>query len=114
MRIAPLVAAFAFAFATAQAAEVRVLVTGEVAPGVYGRVDIGGAPPPPVVVATPVIIRKVKAPPPPIYLHVPPGHQKNWSKHCQRYNACGVPVYFVRSVEYEPGYKPAKKGKEKD
>ena len=115
MRIALLVAASAIATATAQAAEVRVLVTGEVAPGVYGRVDIGGAPPPPVVVATPVIIQKVKAPPPPVYLHVPPGHQKKWSKHCHRYNACGVPVYFVRSAEYEAGYKPPKKGKkEKD
>ena len=111
MRIALVVAASAIA--TAQAADVRVLVTGEVAPGVYGRVDIGGAPPPPVVVATPVIIQKVKSPPPPIYLHVPPGHQKKWSKHCHRYNACGVPVYFVRSAEYEPGYKHPGKGAEK-
>jgi hypothetical protein len=32
----------------------------------------------------------------PIYLYVPPGHQKNWGKHCARYNACGQRVYFVR------------------
>ena len=30
----------------------------------------------------------------PIYLHVPPGHAKNWRKHCAHYNACGQPVYF--------------------
>ena len=45
----------------------------------------------------------------PIYLHVPPGHAKNWRKHCHKYNACGQPVYFVVSDEY----KPKKKKKEK-
>lgn len=33
----------------------------------------------------------------PIYLHVPPGHAKNWRSYCGRYDACGQPVYFVRS-----------------
>jgi hypothetical protein len=83
---------------------IHVSVGGEVAPGVYGRVDFGNAPPPPVVYAQPVVI--VKQPRPvavqPIYLHVPPGHAKNWGKHCGRYNACGTPVYFVKSKEYEP------------
>lgn len=99
--------------AVAADADVRVIVRGEVAPGVYGRVDIGAAPPPPVVYARPVIA----VPPPrpvavvqPVYLHVPPGHAKHWSKHCAKYNACGVPVYFVRSAEYEP----KKKGKKHD
>ena len=32
----------------------------------------------------------------PVYLYVPPGHQKNWAKHCARYSACGQPVYFVQ------------------
>ena len=32
----------------------------------------------------------------PVYLYVPPGHQKDWKKHCRRYNACGQPVYFVK------------------
>jgi hypothetical protein len=41
----------------------------------------------------------------PIYLHVPPGHAKNWRKHCHEYHACGRPVYFVKSAEYEPGYQ---------
>jgi hypothetical protein len=65
-------------------------------PGVYGRVDIGNMGPPPVILPQPVIIRPVAVQRPPMYLYVPPGHQKNWGKHCGRYNACGQPVYFVR------------------
>jgi hypothetical protein len=84
----------------------RVIVSGEVAPGVYGRVDFGTAAPPPVLYAKPVVIAPPPGPPArPVYLHVPPGHAKNWSKHCKHYNACGHPVYFVKSAEYEPGYK---------
>ena len=83
---------------------IHVSVGGEVAPGVYGRVDFGNAPPPPVVHQQPVVI--VRQPQPvvvqPVYLHVPPGHAKNWSRHCQRYDACARPVYFVKSAEYEP------------
>jgi len=67
-------------------------------PGVYGRIDIGNYPQPRLYYPQPVII----APGPvavyqqPIYLYVPPGHQKNWGKHCARYNACAQPVYFVQ------------------
>jgi len=86
----------------------RVILQGEIAPGVYGRVDLGGSPPPPVLYAEPVVIRRSPAAVQPIYLHVPPGHAKHWSKHCQQYNACGVPVYFVKSDEYEPKKKPRK------
>jgi hypothetical protein len=91
--------------------ELRVIIASEVAPGVYGRVEIGGAPPPPLVYAKPlVVVAQSSGPPPqPIYLHVPPGHAKNWSKHCRKYNACGQPVYFVKSDEYKP--KKAKKEK---
>ena len=49
----------------------------------------------------------------PVYMHVPPGHAKNWSKHCHKYNACAQPVYFVKSAEYEPGYKHPGRGKGK-
>jgi hypothetical protein len=85
-------------------------VGGEISPGVYGQVQFGNGPPPPVVNAQPMII----APPPPnvvvrpLYLHVPPGHAKHWAKHCREYNACGRPVYFVKSAEYEPGYRARK------
>lgn len=67
-------------------------------PGVYGRIDIGNFPQPQLVYAQPVLI----APPvryvqqQPVYLYVPPGHQKNWKKHCGRYQACGQPVFFVK------------------
>lgn len=68
-------------------------------PGVYGRIDIGTHPPPPVVYERPVIIRQprtVVVQQEPMYLYVPPGHQRNWRKHCRRYDACGQPVYFVQ------------------
>ena len=67
-------------------------------PGVYGRVDIGNYAQPRIVYSQPVVIiqQPVSVQQQPIYLYVPPGHQKNWAKHCARYNACGQPVYFVR------------------
>jgi hypothetical protein len=42
----------------------------------------------------------------PVYLHVPPGHAKHWSKHCSKYNACGHPVYFVKDGWYNDVYVP--------
>lgn len=67
-------------------------------PGVYGRIDIGNYPQPRVVYAQPVVIARpaYRAEQQPVYLYVPPGHQKRWSKFCGRYNACGQPVYFVQ------------------
>jgi hypothetical protein len=76
-------------------------------PGVYGRIDIGNVPPPPVIYPQPVVI----APGPvavyqrPVYLYVPPGHQKNWAKHCGRYAACGQPVYFVQETWVRDRYE---------
>jgi len=99
----------AFAFPTF-AADVGVSISvGQ--PGFYGQIDIGNVPQPPVVYAQPVVITPspeyVSAQP--IYLHVPPGHEKHWSKHCGEYHACGRPVYFVRddwyNNEYVPHYK---------
>lgn len=97
--------------AQAQGVSVNAVITGQVVPGVYGRVVIGNAPPPPVVYQQPMFVEPAPvgvAPPEPIYLHVPPGHAKNWRKHCHEYNACNRPVYFVRSAEYEPGFDRAK------
>jgi hypothetical protein len=77
-------------------------------PGFYGRIDIGNFPQPRVVYEQPVIIHRspevisVK----PIYLHVPPGHEKHWSKHCAHYDACGRPVLFVRDDWYNDVYVP--------
>ncbi|MFI5444896.1 hypothetical protein [Polaromonas sp. UC242_47] len=54
-------------------------VEGALAPGVYGRIEIGNAPPPPLIYAQPVIIQRpaVVMQQQPMYLHVPPGHAKN-------------------------------------
>jgi len=99
-------ASLALGMSAAYAQNVSIIVAGEVRPGVYGRVEIGNAPPPPLVYAQPVVIvRERYARVEPLYVHVPPGHAKKWSKHCHKYNACNRPVYFVKSVEYEPGYK---------
>src|SRR5258708_17962231 len=91
--------------AQAQNVSINAVITGQVVPGVYGQVVIGNAPPPPVVYQQPMIVQPAEGPPmEPIYLHVPPGHAKNWRKHCHEYHACGRPVYFVRSAEYEPDF----------
>lgn len=98
---------------------INATITGEVVPGVYGQVVIGGRPPPPLVYAQPVVVEPapvlVGAPPvEPIYLHVPPGHAKHWRQHCHEYHACNRPVYFVRSAEYEPGYRKHDHGHDHD
>ncbi len=84
--------------------DIGLTIRGEVVPGVYGRVDLGGHAPPPVVYARPMVIEPV---PPgvvvaPLYLHVPPEHAHDWRRHCHEYHACNRPVYFVRSREYSP------------
>ena len=84
-------------------------------PGLYGRIDIGRVavapvlvyPQPVVIVASPVAVKRQ-----PIYMHVPPGHAKNWRKHCGAYNACGQPVYFVKDSWYDDNY-PDKHGHKK-
>lgn len=105
--IASALLATASAAALAGGTNISLSVDGQISPGVYGRIDIGNATPPMLLYPQPVVITRpvrVVAPVQPVYLHVPPGHAKNWSKHCGRYNACGQPVYFVKSAEYEPGY----------
>ena len=99
-----MIAAFA---APAVANDVGVSVSvGQ--PGFYGRIDIGNLPPPRVMYAEPIVV----APAPvgvvrqPIYLRVPPGHARHWSKHCAQYGACGQPVYFVQDGWYNDVYVP--------
>jgi hypothetical protein len=77
-------------------------------PGFYGRIDIGNAPQPEYYNPQPIIIQPVPRgrTVEPIYLRVPPGHQKNWKKHCREYNACGQPVYFVKDKWYGEVYAP--------
>ncbi len=75
-------------------------------PGFYGRLDIGDYPPPRVIYRQPMLIERVPMNRPPIYLRVPPGHAKHWSKHCREYNACGERVYFVQDNWYQREYVP--------
>ncbi len=89
----------------ALAADVGVSVSiGQ--PGFYGHIDIGGMPPPPVIYRQPRVIERVEVNRPPVYLRVPPGHAKNWKKHCRKYNACGERVYFVQDKWYQHDYVP--------
>ena len=93
--------------APAIAADVGVSVqVGE--PGFYGRIDIGNLPQPQLIYPQPVVIQPVPVGVvyQPIYLRVPPGHAKNWRKHCSKYNACGQPVYFVQDRWYNNEYVP--------
>ncbi|MES1997810.1 MAG: hypothetical protein V4446_00695 [Pseudomonadota bacterium] len=97
----------------ALAADVGVSVSiGQ--PGFYGRLDIGGYPQPQVIYRQPIAIQRVPAHRPPIYLRVPPGHAKHWSKHCREYNACGERVYFVQDNWYNREYVPRYQQKHRD
>jgi len=87
------------------AAEVGVSVSiGQ--PGFYGRLDIGGYPQPQVIYSHPRVIQRGYEAREPIYMRVPPGHAKNWRKHCRKYNACNERVYFVQDNWYNHEYAP--------
>lgn len=77
-------------------------------PGFYGQINIGDVPRPTVIYAQPLWVHRPakRVYVEPIYLHVPPGHEKKWSKHCATYGACGRPVYFVREDWYQTHYAP--------
>jgi hypothetical protein len=98
--------------ATSAAAQPSVGVSiGINQPGVYGRIDIGNVPPPlvyarPIIIAPPAVVVRQE----PVYLYAPPGHQKNWAKHCARYSACGQPVYFVQERWVRERYESSRDG----
>lgn len=82
-------------------------------PGYYGPLDISDFGRPRLIYQEPRIIHRVSVPREPIYLHVPPGHAKNWRKHCGKYNACGERVYFVQDSWYNREYVPRYQAKHK-
>ncbi len=93
--------------APAMAADVGVSISvGQ--PGFFGQINLGDVPQPPALVySRPVVIRRDSAfDGQPVYLHVPPGHEKHWARHCAEYHACGRPVYFVRDDWYNREYVP--------
>ncbi|MCX7169442.1 MAG: hypothetical protein NTY41_03885 [Proteobacteria bacterium] len=110
---ATLAAATASLAAPALAGDVGVSLSyGE--PGFYGRLDIGDYPQPQVIYRRPVVIERVEVDRPPVYLHVPPGHAKNWRKHCGKYGACGERVYFVQDNWYNREYVPRYRERQQD
>jgi hypothetical protein len=109
MKRMTLLAALSLAALTPQwasAADVGVSISvGQ--PGFYGQIDIGNVARPPLIYAQPVWVQRTSVQLAPIYLRVSPGHERNWSKHCKHYGACGRPVYFVRDDWYRNTYVPA-------
>ena len=104
-------AALATLAGSALAADVGVSVSiGQ--PGFYGRIDLGNMPQPQVIYAAPVMIQQpsIGYARQPIYLRVRPGHEKHWDKNCQKYNACGQPVYFVQDSWYRNEYSQNRHG----
>ena len=97
---------------TCAASSPNIIMPGEVGPGVYGIVDIGDGPQPPLLRAKPVTVVRTRRRKEldPVYLHVPPKHAMKWGRHCYKYHACHLPVYFVRSSEYDPGYRKTTAG----
>ena len=81
-------------------------------PGFCGQIDVGGVPQPPrLVYSQPIVVYSSPVAQPPVYLRVPPGQAKHWSKHCAKYNACGRPVYFVQDNWYNNVYVPYYRGR---
>ena len=90
--------ALALAGTSAHAGNANVGVSVNISqPGFYGRINIGDQPPPELVYQQPMIIQQspVAMYQRPIYMHVPPGHYRDWARHCGFYRACGQPVFFV-------------------
>jgi hypothetical protein len=74
-------------------------------PGFYGQLDIGGYRPR-VIYREPMVVYRRYGTLAPIYLRVPGDHSRNWKRYCNRYDACGRPVYFVRDDWYRDVYAP--------
>ncbi len=106
-RIMPAAVLLGALAAPALAADIGVTIN-VAEPGLFGQITLGNLPaPPPVIYAQPVVVAPVAGVVvEPIYLHVPPGHEREWARHCGEYHACGRPVYFVREDWYNREYAP--------
>lgn len=107
MKKLTLAAALVAVAAPAMAGDVGVSISIN-QPGLYGQINIGEVLQQPQLIYTqPIVIQQdARYIGEPIYLHVPPGHEKHWGKHCAQYSACGRPVYFVRDDWYNREYVP--------
>ena len=100
-------------FAVALAASTAPVLAADVGvslnigqPGFFGHIDIGDFPQPQVIYQQPRLMYRQSVYRPPVYLHVRPGQEKNWRRHCHEYNACGERVYFVQDNWYQHEYAP--------
>ena len=86
------------AVVTSVAAQTNTTAGGPLRPGVYGRIEIGKSAPPPVIYDKPMVASRTVLPASvkPVYLYVPPGQVRKWERHCGKYGACDLPVFFVR------------------
>ncbi len=81
-------------------------------PGLFGQINIGNVPAPELIFRAPIMVARPPysvAVPAAIYLHVPPGYERHWDRHCHEYHACGRPVYFVQDRWYHRVYVPARR-----
>lgn len=87
--------------------EAAALAVGE--PGFHGVLDVSGFPRPVVTDDDPVIVRPLRVGDlgRPLYVYVPTLQRWRWKQYCDRYGACGRPVYFVKKAWYEKVYLPA-------
>jgi hypothetical protein len=74
-------------------------------PNFYGRIEVGERYQPQVIYTRPILVQQSSYVYPPLYLRVPPGHAKQWNRHCSAYGACGRPVYFVQDNWYRDTYR---------
>ena len=75
-------------------------------PGYYGPLVVEERVHPVLVYPRPIVVNRGVVHAEPLYVRVPSGHAKHWSKHCARYEACARPVYFVRDDWYTREYVP--------
>lgn len=84
-------------------------------PGFYGTIEIGNTRPRLVYAEPKYIYRAPRGEVVhPLYLRVPPGHARNWRKHCHKYDACGRPAYFVQDSWYRNVYVPQYRERHRD
>ncbi len=77
-------------------------------PRYYGQIALDDRYQPRVIDREPVIIHRSRYHNTPIYLRVPPGHARQWSRYCGRYRACARPVLFVHDGWYVDHYRKPK------
>jgi hypothetical protein len=77
--------------------------------GIYGQLDLKGLPKPEVIQAKAVKANSslMNAFSRTIYIHVRPGDEEHWARHCKQYDACGSPVLFVTENWFVNVYLPA-------